>query len=207
MKLLIAGAGGHGRVVGDAAIASGVYKDVQFLDDRLSGRSNTGNWQIVGKLNDLAKLASKFDGFVAAFGDATLRLKTLALWLGQGRHSPAIVHPSAAISRHASIGEGSVVLAGAVVNIGARIGIGCIINSGATVDHDCVLADGVHVCPGANVAGNVFIGQRTWFGIGAVAKQGIQIGADAIIGAGAVVIDNVIDGAKVVGNPARVLET
>ena len=78
-------------------------------------------------------------------------------------------------------------MAGACINVGARIGEACIINTGATVDHDCLLAEGVHICPGAHLAGNVEIGPRTWFGIGAVARQGIRIGADAVIGAGSVV--------------------
>jgi acetyltransferase-like isoleucine patch superfamily enzyme len=89
--------------------------------------------------------------------------------------------------------------------VGVRTGEACIINTGATVDHDCVLADAVHVCPGAHIAGNVEIGARTWFGIGAVARQGIRIGANAMIGAGSVVIHDLPDDVTVAGNPARIL--
>jgi acetyltransferase-like isoleucine patch superfamily enzyme len=95
------------------------------------------------------------------------------------------------------------VLAGAVINYGASIASGCIVNTAATVDHDCVLDAGVHVCPGAHLAGCVLIGARTWFGIGAVAKQSVRIGADVTVGAGAVVVGDVRDGVTVVGVPAR----
>ncbi|MCA0360278.1 MAG: acetyltransferase [Armatimonadetes bacterium] len=47
------------------------------------------------------------------------------------------------------------------------------------------------------------MGARTWLGIGAVAKQGIQIGADVVVGAGAVCVANIRDGVTVVGVPAR----
>ena len=77
------------------------------------------------------------------------------------------------------------------------------IDTGATIDHDCRLAEGVRVCPGAHLAGGVEIGARSWFGIGAVAHQGVHIGADATVGAGAVCLENVRDGVVVSGVPAR----
>jgi acetyltransferase-like isoleucine patch superfamily enzyme len=83
------------------------------------------------------------------------------------------------------------------------LGTGCIVNTAATVDHDCILGDGVHIAPGAHLAGGVRIGARSWFGIGAVARQGITIGADVLVGAGAVVIRDIADGKTVIGNPAR----
>ena len=76
-------------------------------------------------------------------------------------------------------------------------------NTGATVDHDCRLAEGVHVCPGAHLAGNVSVGARTWFGLGALAKQGISIGADVTVGAGSVCLEDVRDGVTIFGVPAR----
>ena len=51
--------------------------------------------------------------------------------------------------------------------------------------------------------GNVEVGARTWFGIGAIAIQGVRIGANATIGAGSVVIRDLPDQITVAGNPAR----
>ncbi|HEY0941102.1 MAG TPA: acetyltransferase [Steroidobacter sp.] len=203
MRLLIAGAGGHGRVVADTALATGMYSSVAFLDDRDSNPTTAEGWPIVGRLDGLADHSRTFDAFAAGFGDAHLRLDLLARARQMGFQCVAIVHPRASVSAYSTLGEGSVVIAGACVNVGARIGAGCIINTGATVDHDCVLAEGVHVCPGAHLAGNVHVGARSWFGIGAVARQGIRIGADAVVGAGAVVVRDVPDHAVVMGNPAR----
>ena len=42
-------------------------------------------------------------------------------------------------------------------------------------------------------------------GIGATVKQDITIGKWSVVGAGAVVVNNVPDNAVVVGNPARIL--
>ncbi len=203
MKLLIAGAGGHGRVVADAALASGRYAAVAFLDDRQRGLVIPGDWPVIGGIESLAAHIGQYDAFAAAFGDAGLRQSCLERATSLGFNVSPIIHPSAVVSRFSSLGPGTTVLAGGIVNIGARLGAACIVNTGATVDHDCLLGDAVHVCPGAHLAGNVSIGSRTWFGIGAVARHGVRIGAEVMVGAGAVVVADVPDHSVVVGNPAK----
>lgn len=202
MKLLVAGGGGHGHVVADLAEAMGDFREIAFLDDGKPDRPPP-TWPVAGKFADLASLAGRFDACIAATGDARLRLECLDRAEAAGFRIPTLVHPTASVSRNATLGAGTVVCAKAVIAVGAQLGRGCIVNTGATVDHDCRLEDGVHVCPGAHLAGSVSVGARTWFGIGAVAKQGIRIGADAIVGAGAVCLNPVRDGATVVGVPAH----
>jgi acetyltransferase-like isoleucine patch superfamily enzyme len=65
------------------------------------------------------------------------------------------------------------------------------------------LADGVHICPGAHLAGEVQIGASSWIGIGSSVCQGIRIGSRVTVGAGAVVTEDVLDGVTVLGVPAR----
>jgi sugar O-acyltransferase (sialic acid O-acetyltransferase NeuD family) len=203
VKLLIVGAGGHGRVVADIAASDAGWTEIAFLDDGIPVSQKSGAWPVVGAFLQLASLAEKFDACVVALGDARLRLEHLSQAKAAGYRIPTLVHPRAVVSRQAQLAEGVIVCAGAVVNIGASIARGAIINTGATVDHDCRLEEGVHVCPGAHLAGKVTIGARSWFGIGAVAKQGIRIGSDVTVGAGAVCLADVKDGATVIGVPAR----
>ncbi len=205
MKLLIAGAGGHGRVVADAALSSGRFSQVAFLDDGYPSLTIREDWPLLGKLESMSGFLGEYTMLVAAFGDATFRLKVLTRALEIGYVCPSIIHPAAVVSRYAIIGDGAVVFAGSVINVGAEIGRGCIVNTGATVDHDCRLDEGVHICPGAHLAGNVKIGARSWFGVGAAARQGVSIGADVMIGAGAVVVADVPAGKTFVGVPAREL--
>ncbi|MGH8249542.1 MAG: acetyltransferase [Steroidobacteraceae bacterium] len=203
MKLLVVGAGGHGRVVADIAASDPDWTEIAFLDDRIPVGSTSGAWKVAGTIPELATLSTRFDACVAALGDARLRLEHLGRARAAGYRVPVLMHARAAVSSRARLAEGVVVCAGAIVNIGAVVAGGCIVNSGATVDHDCRLEEGVHVCPGSHLAGNVSIGARSWFGIGAVAKQGIRIGADVTVGAGAVCLENVPDGVTVFGVPAR----
>jgi sugar O-acyltransferase (sialic acid O-acetyltransferase NeuD family) len=200
--LLVVGAGGHGRVVADAATTMGSWETVCFVDD-CAKEVNAPGFEIVGTSADLERFAKSYRAAVVGIGDAQTRLRLIERCTEFGFDLPMIVHKSAAVSVRAFIGAGSVVFAQAAVNPGATIGRGCIVNTGATVDHDCHLDDGVHACPGVNLAGNVRVGARTWIGIGACVKQGVRIGSDVVIGAGAVVISDVKSGLTVVGVPAR----
>lgn len=73
------------------------------------------------------------------------------------------------------VGDGTVIMPGAVVMPGAKIGKHCIINTNASVDHDCVLEDYVHVAPGANLCGNVRVGEGTLVGVGVGVAPGAEI--------------------------------
>ncbi len=187
-RLIIIGAGGHGRVVADAASVPAVFLDE---DTSLEG--------VIGKPNELSAVTSNNDGIVVAIGDNSTRLQML----GGIKQATTIVHESSVVGNAVTLGVGTVVLAGAIININAKIGVGCIVNTGATVDHDCQLADGVHISPGANLGGNVTVGKCSWIGIGACVKNGVTIGKNVIVGAGAAVVQDVSDNVTVVGVPAK----
>jgi len=116
------------------------------------------------------------------------------------------IHKKAIVSENSTVGEGTVVMAGAIINADAKIGRHCIINSGAIIEHDCMIEDFVHVSPNAALAGDVQIGEGTQIGIGASIIQGIKIGKWAVIGAGSIIIRDVPDFSVVVGNPGKIIK-
>jgi sugar O-acyltransferase (sialic acid O-acetyltransferase NeuD family) len=203
-SLLVLGAGGHGKVVADAAMSMRHWDAIAFLDDYQPRGAGPLRLEVVGRLEELEQISRRFNTVALALGSNSARLQLYRRCSNAELSLATIVHPAATVSTHASLGAGCVVIAQAVVNPGATLGAACIVNSGATVDHDCVLGDAVHVSPGANLAGNVRVGARTWIGIGACVRQGLTIGEDAIVGAGGVVVDDVISGTTVFGVPAKV---
>lgn len=205
-RLLILGASGHGKVVGDCAMAAAGWGEIRYFDDRWPMLGVCGAWPVVGTGETFFVEAEAGEQAFVAVGNAATRLAFLRRLKAGGLSVATVIHPCSVISPHAMIGEGGLVVAGAVVNIDARLGLGCIINTAATVDHDCVLGDGVHVCPGAHLAGDVQVGESSWLGIGCAVCQGIHIGAGVTVGAGAVVVADVPDGLTVVGVPARPFE-
>lgn len=202
-SLLIIGAGGHGKVVADAALEAGEWDEIVFLDDAWPEKQKNGQWDIRGKVDQLPKWKERCARAVVAIGNNHLRLALQLKLVAAGFDMATIVHPSAQVSRFARLGAGCVVFANAVVNVDAEVGDAAIINTAATIDHDCRLGDGVHVAPGANLGGGVAVGDFTWIGIGAAVRHYLVIGSDATIGAGAVVVSNIEDGATAVGIPAR----
>ncbi len=195
-RLLLAGAGGHGRVVAGVAETLG-YSNISFADARFPELGKNGVWPVIS--GDL-KPQSGSDFFVS-IGSNQRRADTDTT-LGHPS-MPVLAHPNSTISPHANVGAGSIVMAGAVINGFVATGRCCIINTACSVDHDCVLDDYVHISPGAHLAGQVRVGKRSWIGIGAVVREGVIIGADVVVGAGAAVVNDVADGQTVVGNPAK----
>ena len=198
-KLLIIGAGGHGRVVADIAALCG-YKEIFFLDDNFNDQNVNSN--IIGKSAEFEKYLCSHS-FVVAVGNNNVRKKIQKMILQRGGHVVSLIHPSAVIGSHVNIGVGTVVMANAVINTGTDIGDGVIINTCSSVDHDCKIGDFSHISVGAHVAGTVNIGDVTMIGAGATVINNVNICADCMIGAGAVVIGDINISGTYVGVPAK----
>lgn len=207
MQVALFGAGGHARVVLDAARCQGLEVAV-VLDDRaeLHGTTIEG-LPVIGGESALDTLGARgITALILGVGSvqaSPVRAELFERLAARGFQLPVVRHPSAAIASTARLGDGTVVFAHAVVNPNARVGRNVIVNSSAVVEHDCVISDHVHISPGALLAGAVRVGEGTHVGIGAIVIQGVSIGRGAMVAAGAVVLHDVPDNGRVAGVPAR----
>lgn len=199
-KLLIIGAGGHGKVVADIALSMNKWKHISFLDDK-NIKYQMGI-EVIGKTADAFKYIKEWDIFVA-IGNNGIRENIQNELKAEGANFPTLIHPSAVIGRSVEIGEGTVIMANVVINCCTKIGNGCIINTGATIDHDNFIEDYVHISPGVHIAGTVKIGKGTWIGVGSIVSNNVYITSNCIIGAGAVVVKDIIEAGTYVGVPAK----
>jgi acetyltransferase EpsM len=178
-RILIIGAGGQAAVVAD------------ILGDA-----------VVGPVEDHEPFPDH-DASMVAIGDNRAR-RAITERLAGERFATAI-HAFTSIAASATIGEGTMISAGAIVAPRAAIGRGVLLNTKASVDHDSVIGDFAHLAPGATVGGRCRIGEEAVIGPGATVASGVSIGARTIVGAGAVVLRDLPDDVTAWGVPARVV--
>lgn len=202
--VVLAGGGGHARVIADILQSSGI-EVAGCLCPRGSDEIPGVAW--LGEDSDgLALQARGLSLIHVAVGDNALRRKLACRFQEWGFHFIAAVSGRATISPTAILGRGVAVMPGAVINAHARIGECAIINTGATIDHDCHIGDYAHVAPGCHLAGGVVVGEGTLMGIGSSVIPEIHIGAWSVVGAGAVVVRRLPDGVTAMGVPARAIK-
>lgn len=198
-KVIIIGAGGQGRVISDI-VAACDDEVLGFLDDKCTKLDFDG--VLLGKTEEALKFVSDSE-FIIAIGNNEIRQKVAEKLLSLKAKFYTAIHPTAVISKSATVGEGTVVMPFAVINAAATVGEHCIINTGAVVEHDNVIEDYVHLSPRVALGGTVRVNKRTHVGIGAVVKNNVCITGDCVIGAGAVVVKDIVEKGTYVGVPAR----
>ena len=202
-RVWIYGGGGHAKVVIDAAEQANMVVAGVIDDDPSKWGTSFFGYHIAGGFASLLKLRGEDEGAFVAIGDNKVRQTVGNRLEAMGIALVTIVHPSAYVGRGVQLKDGCILMPGAIVNSDSLIGHGSIINTAASVDHDCCLGRYVHLSPGVRLGGHIQIGDRAWLGINTAVIPGCRVGADCIVGAGAVVVHDVPDRTKVVGVPAR----
>lgn len=197
MKVVIAGAGGHGREL--AAYLRRERSDVKlvgFVDD--VDRSADG----VDRLGPIRVAPEFADAAVVAIGNPSARRRVTDA-LHPRIAILGVVTAAAFVGDRTRLGEHVVVAPGAVLTSDVTIGDGTHIGIQTAISHDCRIGSYVTIAPGVTLSGNVLIGDGSWIGVGATILNGVTIGSGCTVGAGAVVIRDVPDGRTVIGNPAK----
>lgn len=199
-KVVIIGSGGHAVSVANVVVASG-YSIKCFLDPGKVGQEVLG-YRIVA---DTASLESASVYYVVAVGDNFVREKMIEKMATEIPIDRFInfIHPTACIGINVKLGYGNVVMPNATIGPSSVLGDFCIVNTNSSIDHDCVMENFSSIAPGAHTGGNVKIGFRTAISIGAIVKQGIVVGDNAVVGASSFVNVDVGDDSIVYGVPAK----
>ena len=203
-SVYLLGGGGHGRVVLDALLSSGVNV-AGILDPNLRAGDHIFGVPVMGGDGFLDQLVLTEVLLVNGLGANPYvcnRIKLFKALKERGFSFDAVRHPSAVIGRECDLGINSQIMAGAVLQCRVRVGDNAVINTHASVDHDCVIGTNAFVSPGVVLSGGVLVEESAFIGAGAIILPGIKIGANVVIGAGAVVTKNIPDGWIITGNPA-----
>lgn len=151
---------------------------------------------------------SKQVNAVICVGSSDLRKKIAEklsqnLWI----QFPNLILGGTKICQDAVLGKGCIVSMDVRISTNVTVGDFVFFNTGSIVCHDDVIGDYVTLAPDVKLAGAVTVGAGSELGIGAKAIQGVSIGENTVVGAGAVVVRDLVGGGKFVGVPARRIQT
>lgn len=204
--IILIGGGGHCRSVIDVIETQGIYEIKGIIDLVEHVGQLVLNYPIIGTEEDIPELVKKHHNFFICVGfihDVNPRIRIYNLLKKEGANLPVIVSPKAHISKHSTIGEGTLVAHHVVVNANANVGINCILNTGCIVEHDAFIGDHCHISTRSVVNGGCIVGDEVFLGSGAVMVQKTTITNRSIIGAGSLVRKNIDTHGKFAGNPLK----
>ena len=203
LRLILIGAGGHARSCIDVIEQQGQYQIAGLIGMPDEVKTQHLGYAVIGTDNDLPELTKTYQYALITVGQiqtAEHRIRLYHQAIQLGFQLPIIIAPTAHVSRHATLGEGSIVMHGAIINAGARVGNNCIINNSALMEHDTTVEDHCHISTGAILNGDVSIGTGSYIGSGCVIKEGVAIGKGCLVGMGLTVRHNLSDNSRITGH-------
>ena len=191
-----------GTVIGDGC---------RIFDGAIVGKQPALSARSTAKREELAPLELGVDTIVSTGA---------IVFAGTHIGARAIVGDQACVRERCEIGDDAVVGRGALVENDTTVGARTKIQAMAYVTAYSVLEDDVFIAPCVITTNDNFMGRTdkrhalrkgptvrrgARIGGGAVLCPGVEVGEEAFVGAGAVVVEDVPPRVVVVGNPARVL--
>lgn len=181
-RLLIVGAGGHGRSVAEAVLMADQFRLVGFADDGAFARGEAvWDLPVLGPVTAFEDYTSHATHAVVAIGNNVLRQKLFAQLQSAGFTLASVIHPKAMVSPRAQLGAGVAVMAGAIVGTEVTLGQGAIVNCGAVVDHHAQVHEFGHLGVNACMAGGSVLGALAWMQAGSAIGYGVQIAAGNVL--------------------------
>lgn len=188
-RIALIGGGGHCKSCIDVIEHLDQFEIVGIIDEMKSSDDSLLGYPILGKDSDLPELIKKhsIDTAIVTTGQiksAELRKRLYQLIIDCGLPVAKIVSPRAFVSRHAKIGDGTIVMHDALVMASAEIGVNCILNNKSLVEHDSKVGDHSHISTGAIVNGTNIIGNDSFVGSNSCTEENLVSDAGTILKAG-----------------------
>jgi len=185
--ILLLGAGGHARACIDVIEQNGFYEVAGLVGLAEEAGTNILGYSVIGVDNNIPELLKEFTNVLIAIGQIKTHVQRERLFntvMQNGGNLQSVISPSAYVSKHAKIGDGTIVMHGAIVNAGASVGKNCILNSQSLIEHDSVIADHCHIATSATINSGVTISSGTFIGSNCSVRQRTNIGEHCVIGMG-----------------------
>lgn len=203
-KLAIIGAGEFGKQVKEMALLSDEYDPIGFFDD-YSEDKQFERLPVLGKIDDINDqfMEDRFDALFVAIGYNHLRFKQRLMRRFSRIPFANIIHPTAYIEGKATIGKGICLYAMTYIGPGVVLSDGVVVNMYSYIPHDNKIGECASFSGGVNMGGKTDIESCTFVGLGCTVSDNLTICGDVFIGAGALVVKNIIEPGIYIGSPAK----
>lgn len=203
--LIIVGASGLGREllewIKDINEVSPKWNIKGFIDDNLLVLDGLNcEYKIIGTIQEW--LPDENEVFVCGVAFPQVKYKLVDTLKKRGAKFETIIHPTTIMGDNVIIGEGTVIAPRSLLTTNVKIGSFVTLLS-SDVGHDSSIGDFSTLSGKCSINGHVTIGERVYIGNGVLVYPGKNVGDEAFVGIGSVVIGNVKKGIKIFGNPAR----
>lgn len=183
-KVLLVGGGGHCKSCIDVIENSKDWEVFGIIDMPEKVGEIICGYPVVGTDDDLKNFIHQVDGAHITVGHIksnAVRVKLFNTLKSLGYQLPVLVSNLAYVSKHAIVGEGTIVMHHAIVNAGAQIGENCILNTKSLIEHDVQVGNHCHISTTAVLNGDVRIGNDCFVGSGSVINQTVYITNNCLI--------------------------
>lgn len=208
-KIAIYGCGGFGREVLSIWIEQinsyqNEWEFIGFYDDGTEKGAVINDYLVLGGMKELNQVEYSL-GVVIAIGDPLTKKKIFGSITNRQIFFPSLIHPNVIMGnrKFLSIGQGCIIGPGNLLSVNVKIGNHVMINTICTVGHNTVIKDFVSIMPGVNISGEVILEECVFIGTGAKIINGVEIGRETIVGAGAIVSKSLPERCTAVGVPAK----
>ncbi|MHB8065396.1 MAG: acetyltransferase [Ruminiclostridium sp.] len=206
--IVIIGAGNFGREVAqlieDINMDKKTWNLLGFIDEtseKLGAKINSNT--VLGRFDWLEKKGGNKLSAICAIGKPKDKYAVIKRVSTYGMNFANLIHPDAKVSKFVEFGYGNIICSNSFISVNIKIGNHVSINPGCGIGHDVIIGDYSSLYWNVTLSGNVKVGEGCEIGSKTAIIPKRTVGKWSIIGAGAVVIEDIPDNCTAVGVPAR----
>ena len=207
--IVIIGAGGVGRettwIIEQINSIEPTWNILGFIDDNKDiWNKKVNGYKVIGGINCLDNI-NKDTYVIIAIANYKIK-KNFVNIINNRFKFASIIHPDVYLNNTISIGKGTIIYPGVIITTNVEIGNHVIVSPKCGIGHDSKIKDYVSLLWNVNISGFDVIEEGCLIGSGATVIQNKTISKESIVGAGAVVINDIVNKSTVVGVPGKVIK-